>query len=402
VSTLEDAEVAPDESGETTSSTAVVRALALPDLLDGLRARRQLVVRALTPLLMFVVVFGISVARAGDDALDTQPTWVIAVEGDLDGARQTLRAIGGGRVELEASDDASLSVADGAVAGVRVPDGLDERIAQGEVVVIDVLEVTPNADSRAAVSQLQAGALVVDRDVLIAEAGVEDASLFSIVQTNVELTRGGVRSLGAELVAAVICLQASMLVSGAANRFAGRRAGGLLAGQLLLPVDRRQLALGKGMAELGVGVVASLPVLLPLLLLAEFVAVTRSTVLVAVLAIPAVVVTAIALDAFTTAIGLFVGVVARGPEQVTLATGAAVVLSAMVATFVALGQVAKPSVIALVPFIGAVNALRETLGGGGNPLWLVVGVASTVGAAVLLVRRAGRSFDAERFVGRAR
>jgi len=394
-------ETEPEAVPAGSGAFAVVRSLALPDLLDGLRARRQLLVRAVTPLLLFAVVFGITVARSGVDGLDPRPTWVIAVEGDLDGARRTLLAIGGGQVELVATDDASIAVIDGAVAGVRVPDALDDRIERGEVVTIDVIEVTPNADSRAAVSQMGAGALNLDRAALLDAVGSDGGVLFTIDRTDVQLTRGGVRSLGAELVAAVVCLQASMLVSGAANRFAGRRAGGLLAAQLLLPVDRRQLALGKGVAELSVGIVASLPILVPLALLAEFVAITRGSAALAVIAIPAVLATAFALDAFTTAIGLFVGVLSRGPEQVTLATGGAVVVSAMVATFVALGDVGRPSFIAVVPFVGAVNALRETLSGAASPLWLLVGVASTVGAALLLVRRAGRSFDAERFVGRA-
>ena len=46
--------------------------------------------------------------------------------------------------------------------------------------------------------------------------------------------------------------------------------------------------------------------------------------------------------------------------------------------------------------------LQGVVSGVSFAIGYAVGVASTIGASVVLVRRAGRSFDAERFVGRAR
>jgi hypothetical protein len=378
-----------------------VWALAGPDLLDGLRGRRQLLVRAVTPVLLFGAVLGVALL------LDDGPTsrdqrWVVAVEGDLDGARSTLERLGGRRIDYVATDDAALAVTGDAVAAVRVPDDLDDRLAAGEPLTVEVVEVTIEAPSRAAVAQLQAGAVERARAEALATAGLPaDAVAFTVDLTEVELTRRGTRVLGAELVAAVVCLQAAMLVSGAANRFSGRRGGGLLVAQLVLPVPRRHLAMAKGVAELAVGSVAGLPVLLPTLLLAAVVTAGESGLAAGLLAIPVVVVCAVVLGACTTALGVLVGVVARTPEQVTLGSGAAVVASAVVAATVGLGDLPRPPALAVVPVAGVVSELRELLSGGARPVALLVALASTVLAAAAISALSGRALDGERLVLRA-
>lgn len=380
---------------------AAVWALAGPDLLDGLRGRRQLLVRAVTPVLLFGAVLGVAVLL--DDGPTTRDQrWSVAVEGDLDGARSTLERLGGPRIDYVATADAALAVTGDAAAAVRVPDDLDARLAAGEPMTVEVVEVTIDAPSRAAVAQLRAGAVERARAEALATAGLPaDAVAFTVDLTEVELTRRGTRVLGAELVAAVVCLQAAMLVSGAANRFSGRRGGGLLVAQLALPVPRRQLAMAKGVAELVVGSVAGLPVLLPTLLLAAVVTAGESGVAAGLLAVPVVVVCATVLGACTTALGVLVGVVARTPEQVTLGSGAAVVASAVVAATIGLGDLPRPAALAVVPVAGVVSELRELLSGGARPVALLVALASTVVAALAISALSGRSLDGERLVLRA-
>lgn len=383
------------------SRWAEVWALAGPDLLDGLRARRQLVVRAVTPVLLFGAVLGVALLL-DDGPTSRDQTWVVAVEGDLDGARDTLARLGGRRIDYVATDDAALAVPDQADAGLRVPERADARLLAGDAVELEVVEVTIDADSRAAAAQLQAGAAELARAEALTAAGRSlDAAVFTIDLTEVELTQRGTRVLGAELVAAVVCLQAAMLVSGAANRFSGRRGGGLLVAQLVLPVARRRLAAAKGVAELVVGSVAGLPVLVPTLALAAMVTANESGLLAGVLAVPVVVVCAAVLGACTTALGVLVGVAARTPEQVTLGSGAAVVASAVVAATVGLGDLPRPPVLALVPVAGVVSELRELLSGSARPVALVVALLVTTLAAGAVSALSGRSLDGERLVLRA-
>lgn len=375
-------------------------ALAVPDLLDGIRGRRQLVVRAVTPVLLFAAVLGVTLVL-GDADPTRQERWTVAVEGDLAGARATLDGLGAGRLDYVPTDDASLAVTEGADAAVRVPPGLDAGLAEGGDATVELVEVTVDADSRAAVAQLQAGLGERARVEALAAAGLPvDGVAFTIDLTEVELTRRGTRVLGAELVAAVVCLQAAMLVSGAANRFRGRRGGGQLVTQLVLPVPRRRLATAKGLAELGVGSVAGVPVLVPVLALAVVVSAREGGLAVGLAAVPAVLAATVVLGACTTALGVFVGVAARSPEQVTLGSGAAVVGAAVVAATVGLGTLPRPPALAVVPVAGVVSELRQLLSGQARPAALVVALVATSVAALVISVASGRVLDGERLVGR--
>ena len=375
-------------------------ALAVPDLLDGIRGRRQLVVRAVTPVLLFAAVLGVTLVL-GDADPTRQERWTVAVEGDLAGARATLDGLGAGRLDYVPTDDASLAVTEGADAAVRVPPGLDAGLAEGGDATVELVEVTVDADSRAAVAQLQAGLGERARVEALAAAGLPvDGVAFTIDLTEVELTRRGTRVLGAELVAAVVCLQAAMLVSGAANRFRGRRGGGQLVTQLVLPAPRRRLATAKGLAELGVGSVAGVPVLVPVLALAVVVSAREGGLAVGLAAVPAVLAATVVLGACTTALGVFVGVAARSPEQVTLGSGAAVVGAAVVAATVGLGTLPRPPALAVVPVAGVVSELRQLLSGQARPAALVVALVATSVAALVISVASGRVLDGERLVGR--
>jgi hypothetical protein len=376
--------------------------MALPDLLDGLRGRRQLAVRALTPVLLFVVVAGTVLVLGGADPTEPTQRWTVAVEGDVVGAEQTLSDLAGSRVDFVPTDDAALAVIEDADAAIRVPDRLDERLAAGEPATVGVVEVTTDAASRTAVAQLRSAAMTRERSLALARGGLaDDETVFAVELTQVELTQKGTRVLGAESVAAVVCLQAAMLVSGAAHRFSARRTSGLLVAQLTLPVERRQLALSKGMAELVVGGVAALPVAVPVLALAVVTAVGEGGAGAAAVAVPAVVAAFVVLGACATSLGVAIGAAARTPEQLTLGSSAAVVAASVVAATVGMGDFPRPPAVALLPVVGPVSELRAALGGGVRPVAAVVAVVTTGVATAVCAAVAGRVLDAERLVARS-
>lgn len=376
-------------------------ALVLPDLLDGLRGRRQLLIRAVTPLALFAAVLAVSLVSGGDRTATGDQRFTVAVEGDLAGAAGTLAGLGGERIDFVATDDAALAVVEEADAAVRVPPDLDARLASGSDATIELVEVTVDAESRAAVAQMDFFVVDRARREALAAAGLDaEAVAFTIDLTSVELTPGGTRVLGAELVAAVVALQSALLVSGAANRFRGRRGGGLLLAQLALPLARSRLAVAKGVAELTVGTIAGLPVLIPVLVLAVITSGREGGAPAAVAAVPAVLAAVAVLGACTTSLGVLVGAAARSPEQVTLGSGAAVVVAAIVAATVGLGDVPRPPAIAAVPLAGVVAELRQLLSGAARPAGFVVALCVSMVFALVVSIISGRVLDGERLVVR--
>jgi hypothetical protein len=111
--------------------------------------------------------------------------------------------------------------------------------------------------------------------------------------------------------------------------------------------------------------------------------------------------TMIVLFAFTTALGVLIGTTARTQEQVSLATGAAVIGAAILAVTVAISSRPPPSVIVVVPVAGSIGSLRAVLEGTGSAGAVLAATATTVLATLLVVARTGRSLDAERMVVRS-
>ena len=97
-------------------------------------------------------------------------------------------------------------------------------------------------------------------------------------------------------------------------------------------------------------------------------------------------------------VGLLIGTAARTQEQVTLGTAAALVVSAMVAAFVALSDVSPPAGVAIVPVVGLVGTLRNLLTGTGGLGPVVVAMGTTLLLAWGATRLGGRLFDGERLV----
>ena len=378
--------------------------MARLELLDGIRGRRQLIVRAVTPILLFGVVLAVSIATRGADPVRRE-RYRVAVEGDMEGARETLRFLRGDRLSFESSADAPLAAANGADLGIRIPDGLDAAIAEHRPVRVDVFQTTVAAPSRAAVANLRAGFADLYKSQLDqAAATLVDAgstapiSIFTIDRIDVQLTNQGTRELSAQIVPALLVLQAAMLVNATATRILGRRNRGLMMAQLLLPLRRRDLAAAKAMAELGIGLIAASPVILAITIYVAIASWARAGTGAAVLGVIATLVAAPAFAVPMVALGLLIGTAASSQEQVTLGTALSLVLTSVVAAVTALGEMPRPRPIAVMPIQGLVSTLRDILAGNGNAVWFAVSVVTTALFALAVVRLSGRVYRTDRIV----
>ncbi|MCC5951829.1 MAG: ABC transporter permease [Acidimicrobiia bacterium] len=379
--------------------------LARLDLLDGLRSRRQLVIRALTPVGLLLVLGAVLALVGGGDERIREGDYTVAVEGDRNGAAEVLGSLERERLRFVPVDDATRAVFDGTDVGVVLPDDLDARLAQGERLEITVVENPVRRSSRAAGLLVTSAVLDLHaaevRSVPVASGERRAEPAFTYEITTIELTFEGVSVLVAQLIPALLCLQAALLTNGAASRMAGRTQMGLVQSQLALPVRRSELAGAKATAELGVGLVVSLPVLGIVLLLSALRSLDDFTGAEMAVAALAVLVALVAMGVLAAATGVVIGLVARTHGEVSLGTGVVLVVAAVTAGLVALGPFDLPSVAAVVPVVGLVSSLRHLLDGQGSIGWVAVAIGVTLLAAFFMVRVAGRSLDAERMVTRS-
>lgn len=383
-----------------------VRAIAGLETLDGVRDRRQILVRALTPVVLFLCVLGVSLGLSGTDSRSHPQPYTVAVEGDIGGAADTLAALSD-RLEFIPVDDARLAAFDQTELGIRIPDAMDQtrRDDPGAVIAIEIFQVGIDPPSRAGSLLLQSSLanleyesarLQLEEQRASTESGRGDSIAVTVL--NVERSQAGTRTLVSQVIPGLLCLQAALLVAGTANRIVSRRSRGLLMAQLLLPVSRRALATAKGLGELVVGCVTASPVIAAVLgfglLSAAFTGALSST----FVHLVAIVITMVGLFSFTTALGVVIGTSARTQEQVSLATGAAVIVASLIAVIVAIGDRSPPAIIAIVPVAGSVGSLRDVLEGSGSVLAVAIATVTTLAATLLVVVRTGRSLDAERMV----
>lgn len=373
---------------------AGTRALAGLWWKDGRRAWRVLLVRALIPLLLLGIIAVATIARS-DDQSQNRETFTVAVAGDVDVVRDRLDPLVASRLRLVPTDDPGFATAFGADAGLRVPPGTAERIARGEPAVVEVYVRASDRSSRAAASVV--GTALADLSLREVRLSVPDVAngvvAYEIV--DVQRTREGAQSMYAQVAAALLALHAAMLVGTSGARLAGRRHSAQTAAVMLLPLSRRSLVNAATISETALGLVSSIPLLVPTALGAIAFALLES----GWSALPATVVAVVAastvLCAAMVALGTTIGLRVQSSEQVSFLSSLAVVGMAVVAGVVALGEHPPPAPIAVIPVAGVIDALRRTLTDG-DPLslvWLVIACASTAAATWLLLGAAARSSD---------
>jgi hypothetical protein len=367
-----------------------IRLLARPELIDGVRNRRQLVIRALTPLVLLVALVLLAALTGGAETR-AEDTYRIAVEGPLDelaGVGDAVAAYDGGRLVLEPVDDAVLAVAEGDDAGLVV-------VATQPPAVEVVSDVTSN-QSRAAASLLRAS-LYEDApyDPSATDPGVLSVDIADVGR--IERTSSGKEQregLG-RAAAGLVLIQGSVLVGTAAARVHGRRSTGALTPQLLLPLRRVDLVLGQGTAETGLGLITCLPVLG---LLAFVVAVGLVAADSAATVVPALVVMGLATVAVAVplvAAGLAIGIWARSSQQVAALTAGSFVIVAILARPVAITSGDPSAFLSALPLVGPALLVRQTIDGSFDPLAAVLAVLGTTLLTYVLVRLAARFLGRE-------
>src|SRR5690606_24939970 len=122
------------------ASLDAIWAVAALDLLDGLRSRTQLLVRAFVPLALFALVFGVAFVTRSPSIVRIDEPVVVAVDGDVDGAARTLEGRRERGAVVEVTADPVLAASRDADLGVELPDDLDEAMAAGIPVELDVHE----------------------------------------------------------------------------------------------------------------------------------------------------------------------------------------------------------------------------------------------------------------------
>lgn len=363
---------------------------------DGLRRHRQLVFRALTPLVLFGFLIALSAFSGGDRAEDS---YSLAITGDTDQATALIALLDAHpRVSVFETDDPARAAAEEADATLAFSGASDEAWSRGEPFEIVVYTTVLDANSRAAVSLVHSILTRDWRDRRLEATGASPT--FDVSVVDVVTTPEGARSTLAQLVAALVVLQSVVLVGGAATRFTGRTVTGTLTAQLLLPLRRSELLLGKGLGELAVGLVASAPFLAIIALVATLVAGFDGGVLAGVLALATVALTAAVLSFVAISIGLLIGVASRSAEQSSLYSTFAIVFVAVIVNFVILDE-PRSNLAALIPVAGSAKVLRDVVAGTGSLQVAIVATATSVVLGLLFVALAGRRLDIERLALRA-
>jgi ABC-type transport system involved in multi-copper enzyme maturation permease subunit len=397
-----------DRAGGRRRLLREIRAIATQEALDGMRDRRQLLVRTLTPVVLFLCVLAVSIGLGGTESRTHPDPYTVAVEGDYEGAVETLSGLSD-RLTFIPVGDARLAAIDQTELGMRIPDGVDatRRDDPGAVIPIEIFQVGINPPSRAGSLVLQSS--LADLEYATASRLLEEqqeasgtrSDSITLTVKNVERSEAGTRTLVSQVIPGLVCLQAALLIAGTANRIVSRRSRGLLMAQLLLPVSRRSLAIAKGLGELVIGCVTAAPVILAVLGFGAVAAVFTEASTSIGLQLLATAITMVVLFAFTTALGVVIGTTARTQEQVSLATGAAVIAAALIAVTVAISNRPPPRAIAVVPVAGSIGSLRDVLEGSGSLAAVLVASATTALATFAVGAFTGRSLDAERMVVRS-
>jgi hypothetical protein len=369
-----------------------LRILSGPEVTEGFRNRRQLLIRAATPLVLLLTLSGL-VAFSGRTQRLADDEYVIAVEGDITGARGTLATLehpptletaAPPPLVFVAADDAALEVTRSADAGLRVPPGLDASLARGDTARVGIFTDHTERPSRAAASLLRAA---------LFERLAPRPGELAVVATGVEEREGtpgvdeGREQLGRG-VAAFVLLQGAVLVGAAAIRLTGRRATGNLVPQLLLPVPRLELVAGRGVSELVLGLVTGLPLLALVTVPTVVLLVADGDVALAALVVVLVPLTAAAVAAPLIATGLVIGIRARSAQQVSGLTAGSLVVVSLAARFVSQAGEEQAGVLAAVPLVGPAHVLRQAIDGQFEPLGLVVALLSTIAVTWILLRLA--------------
>jgi hypothetical protein len=372
--------------------------VARQDAVDTIRQRRQLIVRAITPLVLLAVLGGIALIGANEEDFAGE-TYRVAVQGDLAGASATLARLNShAKLEIVEADDAVIAAANDAHIAVILPDALDASLTAGNDAELIIYETNTDKPSRAATAIVEGQLSEYWRG---GSGATSRSDSLTLTVSDVESEDGGAQAVTGQLVSALVLLQGAILIGGAAARFTTRRGAGVLTTQLLLPLPRHRLVLGKGLAEMAVGLVAATPILALTALITATVYAAEDNLGGAGGAILAILVAAAVVAFPITALGMWIGAGARSPEQASIISALAVVGVAAIANFVSLSDDTPIRAVAALPIAGAAKVLRDVFDAGTTPAEVAAAIGSSLAFGLLIARVGGRTLDTERLALRA-
>lgn len=350
-------------------------------LTDRFRDRRILVAEAAPSLLLLVVLVVINLQGARSDrGGDDRDSFRIGVVGDVAQVDGLERRLAAHHLEVVAVDDPKRSVLQGQVEAALVLPGDDPA----DATVIDRV----GSDGSRVAGLLLRVALADQRRAL------DGAGPVVAVQRRAEE-----RDPPAPLVRMLPILP--LVFAGSAGRavlerLTGAQAVGHLEVQLALPLPRRQLLGGYCLAEVAVSLAREVVILAPSVLA---VAVVGGVVQgpVAGLLAAALVVLAVVAQAVVMAV---LGVLAAAGNSVCgfVVKGPAIAVTMFLLVWARGEPGPMPWVMSLLPGAGLSVSARELVAGNPAGVPLVLGLAATAAALVVLGRRAARALGSEALV----
>ncbi len=396
--------------GETVAAMSAARAVARMTAIDLLRRPGTWTVTLLTGVLFAVLFAGVGVTTSATQDRAERITFSIAVDGDVRGATKFFAELSSDRLVVRVADDAAEWVTSSrATAGLTLPEGLDDRIARGELTEMRVYYRAANNGSQEALNLLLIRLQGIELKTSVdgtdrAPAGLDPLptpidTLVREVKQDPRVNRNQLASALAAM-ACILCLGTVSSVTGAFGRSQEQRT---LEPMLLLPLPRRRLA-----AALAVGVfpvaVLQLIVAQGLILLTTALPVEGlqqplgEVARMALLGVGA----AVALGALATGCGCLAGSVGVGTDDaVGLGDFFAIPFIVVGVVFFLQPDLPATFATAMVPIMGPALALRDGVRGTLSLTFATVALLATVAWVTLAIHFAGNRIASERRLLRA-
>jgi len=395
---------------EPAGAMRAARAVARMTAIDLLRRPGTWSVTLLTGILFAVLFAGMGISTSNTQERAERITFAIAADGDLAGAAKFLKDLPSDRLVIRVADDASEWVTSSrATAGLTLPEGLDGRIARGELTEVRVYYRAANNGSQEALNLLLIRFQSIELATPVDGTGTPPPGLDRLpspvdtlvreVKQDPRVNRNQLASALAAM-ACILCLGTVSSVTGAFGRSQEQRT---LEPMLLLPLPRRRLA-----AALAVGVfpvaVLQLIVALGLVLLATALPVEGlqqpldEVARMALLGVGASVV----LGALATGCGCLAGCVGVGTDDaVGLGDFFAIPFILVGVVFFLRPDLPATFGTAWVPILGPALALRDAVRGSLSLTFAGVALVATTGWVAMAIHFAGNRIASERRLLRA-
>jgi sodium transport system permease protein len=244
--------------------------IALKELLSTLRDRRAIISSLLIPLLILpVMMLGLPLLLGGLFEREQETVTAIAIEGLAYLPTDLRKAIEKQNVAFSEVDDPKTAVeTDAYVAAIAVPTGFEAAVLRGEQASLSIYKKQGSLRSELNASKLEDAIRIYEESLVAARlqaAGLDKSILEPITTQTIDASSKAERSSGqlAWLIPffiAIWTLAGGQVV--ALDATAGEKERGTLEALLVSPVRRIEVVLGKFLATLAFGLLASIMAIL--------------------------------------------------------------------------------------------------------------------------------------------